>query len=102
MDEKINSNEIKEAFERAKEIREAKRPINTYQNDITDYLKSKLEGYNVPLCTVMEIAQYCVTQTIVVSNDELRRAYEYWEKQVKKEMHRNLCRRGDPKEENND
>lgn len=99
MDEKTTLNEL---CERAKERREAKRPINTYQNDITEYLKSKLEGYNVPLCTVMEIAQYCVTQTIIVSNDELRRAYEYWERQVKKEMHRYSRGQSDPKEDNND
>lgn len=98
MDEKLTLDEL---CERAKERREEKRPINTYQNDITEYLKSKLEGYNVPLCTVMEIAQYCVTQTIIVSNDELRRAYKYWEREVRKGMSRNLCRQSDPKEDNN-
>ena len=101
MDEKTNA-KINEVFERAKERREAKRPINTYQKDITEYLKSKLEGYNVPLCTVMEIAQYCVTQTILVSNDEIRRAYEYWEKQVKKDLRRRHFPQDDNLEDNND
>ena len=61
-----------------------KRPkshLETYQNEIIDYLTSKLENYNVPKCTIMEIAQYCYTATIYTANDEVRRAYRHWDKQ---------------------
>lgn len=48
--------------------------LETYQNDITKYLTSKLEAYNVPEHIIMEVAQYTLTQTIIVSNEETRRA----------------------------
>lgn len=64
-----------------------KRPkshLETYQNEIIEYMASKLEDYNVPKHIIMEVAQYCYSATMLVSNDEVRRAYRHWEKQFKK------------------
>lgn len=55
----------------------------TFQSEITEYLTSKLSGYNVPIHTIMKIAQYCMSGALLVANDEVRRAYRAWNKQIK-------------------
>ena len=57
--------------------------LETYQSEICEYIHSKLKDYEVPVCTAMEIAQYCMQATILVSNDEVRRAYRHWLKATK-------------------
>lgn len=59
-----------------------KTKLETYQDDLTQYLSSKLENYNIPQCVLMEIAQYTFTQTCIVANDEVRRAYRDWKHQM--------------------
>lgn len=58
--------------------------LETYQSEITDYIASKLENYNVPICTVMEIAQYCYQATLLTANNEVRRAYRLLDKHERK------------------
>lgn len=58
--------------------------LETYQNEIIEYLTSKLEIHNVPKHTIMEIAQYCYTATLLTANDEVRRNFRHWEKHQKK------------------
>jgi hypothetical protein len=64
--------------------------LETYQNEIIEYLSSKLSIYNVPKYTIMEIAQYCMSGTLLVVNDEVRKEYKKWNKQ----MERNFKYRG--------
>jgi predicted RNase H-like nuclease (RuvC/YqgF family) len=56
----------------------------TYQNEITEYMVSKLAEYNVPIHTIMEITQYCFQGTLLVAHDEVRRAYRHWSKRDRK------------------
>ena len=75
--------EMIEMFKRLKDER-PKSHLETYQNEIIEYMSSKLADYNVPIHTIMEVAQYCYSATMLVSNDEVRRAYRHWEKQQTK------------------
>ena len=72
-----------EETKRISEILKDNRPkshYETYQSEITEYMVSKLSSYNVPIHTIMEIAQYCFSCTLLVANDEVRRAYRHWAK----------------------
>ena len=63
--------------------------LETYQNEIIEYMTSKLEDCNVPKHTIMEVAQYCYSATLLVANDEVRRFHRLWEKQQRKGTVRN-------------
>ncbi len=57
----------------------------TYQNEIIEYIESKLSDYDIPKHTIMEIAQYCFSCTLLVANDEVRRAFRsYFKKERRK------------------
>lgn len=58
--------------------------IKEYQKEIADYLSSKLKTYNVPKYVVMEIVQYCVTNTILVVSNEIQKAYQQYKRQVRR------------------
>lgn len=60
----------------------------TFQGEIMEYLKSKLRMYDIPDCTIMEIAQYVMSGMALVTNDEVRRAYRDWRKQMDKSIRR--------------
>lgn len=79
-DNKPTQEDIKEVLARQK----PKSHMETYQSEIVEYMTSKLKDYNVPIHTIMEIAQYCMQATVLVSNDEVRRAYRYWNNAMKK------------------
>lgn len=83
--------EMKELSKVEEEIREKSRMkshYETFQSEITEYLTSKLEMYNIPKHTIMEIAQYVMQGTALVANDEVRRAFRSWEKQMLKNKKR--------------
>lgn len=42
-----------------------------YEREFTKYLTSKLEKYNIPIHTIMEIAQYAMVGTSLVVSDEV-------------------------------
>lgn len=75
-------------FDKLKDNR-PKSHLETYQNEIIEYMTSKLAEFNVPVHTIMEIAQYCYSATLFVSNDEVRRAFRHWENQQKRSIKRN-------------
>ncbi len=70
-----------------------KTKLETYQDDLTQYLSSKLENYNIPQCVLMEIAQYTYTQTYIVAGDEVQRAYKDWKYHMKRSESRARRRR---------
>lgn len=55
-------------------IKKPKTRYETYQTDIFDYLVNKLKNHDVPAHIIFEIAQYAMTQTAIVVNDEVNRA----------------------------
>ena len=57
---------------------------DTYAREITEYLTSKLADYNVPIHTIMEIAQYCFTATYHIANTEVRRACKQYENAMRR------------------
>lgn len=70
-----NENEVKTPMKDLFESFNSAKPkdyYGVYQNEITKYLASKLVEYNVPIHTIMEIAQYAMYATALVSNNELR------------------------------
>ena len=74
-------------LDKLEEILKNNRPkshYETYQSEITEYMTSKLAAYDVPMHTIMEIAQYCFSCTLLVANDEVRRAYRNWTKKTGK------------------
>ena len=44
-----------------------------YASNLVDYLTSKLQPYDVPMHILMEIAQFAMTETVLVVHDELTR-----------------------------
>ena len=54
-----------------------------YEREFTKYLASKLEQYSIPTHTIMEIAQYAMTGTILVVYDEVYEANHRIEKLYK-------------------
>lgn len=81
--------EVKRLIESLSKERDAKCQF-AYQEEITKYLCSKLEPYNVPDHIIMEIAQYAMVGTLIVSNAEVREAQRY----IKYEMRKGTRRRG--------
>lgn len=57
--------------------------LETYQEEITQYLFSKLAAHNVPKHVIMETAQYCVTATILAAQNEARNACRQYRTQMK-------------------
>lgn len=69
--ENDKKNEIAELLKKF-EVAKPKDYWGKYQDEITNYITSKLAKYDVPLHTMMEIAQYAMCATALVSNNELR------------------------------
>ena len=59
-------------------IAKRKPKIETYQNDLCEYLMSKFAPYNIPLHVLKETAQYAIGETHIVVNEEIKRAYKQW------------------------
>lgn len=57
--------------------------LETYQEEITQYLFSKFAAYNVPQHVLMETAQYCATATILAAQNEVRNACRQYRAQMK-------------------
>lgn len=57
--------------------------LETYQEEIAQYLHSKLTAHNVPQHAIMEIAQYCLTATMLAAQNEVRKAFQQYNAQMK-------------------
>lgn len=72
------------------DIRElkAEKPRSTcyekYQGEMLEYMQLKLASFNVPKTVIMEIAQYTMTGTLLVAQDEVRRAYRDFNKHIRR------------------
>lgn len=81
---KIDIEKIKELGKTAK----PKTRFETYQNDLLDYLISKI-GDDVSPWVLMEIAQFAMIQTQIVVYDEVWRAQKEWNRAMRKNDTRN-------------
>lgn len=66
-----------EKMERVREMlnkHRPKEPCEEYRSDLLKYLTSKLQPYDIPQCTLMEIAQYAAMGALWVANTEVKRA----------------------------
>lgn len=57
--------------------------LETYQKEIAQYLRSKLTEHNVPQHAIMEITQYCLTATMLATQNEVRKAFQQYNAQMK-------------------
>lgn len=57
--------------------------LETYQEEIAQYLHSKLTEHNVPPHVIMEIAQYYLTATMLAAQNEVRKAFQQYNAQMK-------------------
>lgn len=76
---KIDIEKIKEPGKTAK----PKTRFETYQNDLLDYLISKI-GDDVSPWVLMEVAQFAMIQTQIVVYDEVWRAQKEWNRSLRK------------------
>lgn len=82
--------ENKITIEKIKELGKTTNPktrFETYQNDLLDYLISKI-GDDVSPWVLMEVAQFAMVQTQIVVNDEVWRARNEWSRNLRKSIKR--------------
>lgn len=60
-----------------------------FQEELLEYLQSKLANYDVPAHEFMEMVQYIMIGNDIVVRDEVERAYRLWNSQAKRGIRRN-------------
>lgn len=97
--------EIQELSDKFQKTSQPSRRI-MYEREFTKYLASKLEQYNIPTHTIMEIAQYAMVGTSLVVVDEVNeantrmdKAYRKYIDRLEKEVRNYQARKGKTKNE---
>ena len=60
-----------------------------FQEELLEYLQSKLANYDIPVHEFMEMVQYIMIGNDIVVRDEVERAYRLWNSQAKRGIRRN-------------
>jgi hypothetical protein len=67
---------------------------NAFQEELIEYIQSKFAKYDIPTHELMEVVQYILIGNDFVVRDEVDRAYNFWNRQMKKGTKRSLSKEG--------
>ena len=80
-----DENKASQLREKLLDLRNRERnTLEKYSEDLTLYLSNKLSDCNVPIHTIMEIAQFATLKAQIFVVDETKRQFNVWERQQRK------------------